>query len=412
MTSEKLERSLSKIIKKNFPEQMAFLAGLVRARSANHFTPEESTAEEPVEREVAEMIRKRLKKWGLKPKFVGTSLLRPNVVCNVGSKRARKSLMFNGHMDTAVPSEDYTLAPFSGAVRGNRLYGVGAYDMKGSLTGYLYAVKALLDAGVELDGRLLLTFVVDQEPGACSGFGTAYLLTRGIAAKAAIVGEPGTGKIAVGHRGGYRFKLTTFGEAVNTGVSSWERGEQGRNAIVDMARVISGLQNLEIPFKPARAFPGREPVFTFPVKIRGGSAAAMVPERCVAYGDVRLLPGNSDKQVRMLIREKLLQLPDIKYEIEDVLFVPAVEVDQKEEIVETLSEVAREVLGRKPVTEGAGPWNDAWMLIKRDIPTVCGFGPDGEGAHGPDEWVDLESLRKVTEIYARTAVRYLGVVEK
>ncbi len=412
MTSSALERSISKVIKKNFSEQVAFLASLVRARSVNHFTPEESKVDEPIEREVAEMIRKRLKKWGLKPKFVGASTARPNVVCSLGLKRARKSLLLNGHMDTAVPSEDYTLAPFSGAVRGNRLYGVGAFDMKGSLTAYMYAAKALAEVGVQLDGRLILAFVVDQEPGASSAWGTAYLLSKGLLAKAAVVGEPGTGKIAVGHRGGYRFKLTTFGEAVNTGVSSWEKGEQGRNAIVDMARVITALQKLEIPFKSARAFPGREPVFTFPVKIRGGAAVAMVPERCVAYGDVRLLPGNSDKQVRMLIKEKLLQLADIKYEIEDILFVPAVEVDTKEEIVETLSEVARETLGHKSVIEGAGPWNDAWMLIKRDIPTVCGFGPDGEGAHGPDEWVDLESLRKVTEIYAKLAVRYLGVVGK
>jgi len=54
------------------------------------------------------------------------------------------------------------------------------------------------------------------------------------------------------------------------------------------------------------------------VKIRGGAAATMVPERCVAYGDVRLMPGNSDKQVKMLIREKLLTMTDLKYEIEDI----------------------------------------------------------------------------------------------
>ena len=410
MTSSALERSLAKVIKKNYSEQTAFLAALVRARSVNHFTPEESKADEPVEKDVAEILRKRLKKWGLKPRFVGATPMRPNVVCSMGPKRSRKSLLLNGNMATSDQFKDYTLAPFSGAIRGNRLYGVGAYDMKATLTAYMYAVKALVDLGVELDGRLTLEFVVDQEPGASSAWGTAYLLSKGITAKAAIVGEPGTGKVAVGHRGGYRFKLTAFGEAVNTGLSSWERGEQGRNAIVDMARVITALQKLEIPFKSARAFPGREPVFTFPVKIRGGSAIGVVAERCSAYGDVRLLPGTSDKQVKMLVREKLLSLPDIKYEIEDILFVPAVEVDAKEEIVETLVEAARETLGRKPVTEGAGPWNDAWMLIKRDIPTVCGFGPDGDGAHGPDEWVDLVSLQKVTEIYAKVIVRYLGVI--
>ncbi len=409
MPSQAVDKLIPQIIKRNFEEQTAFLASLVRARSANHFTPEESSAQESVEKEVAELIGRRLKKWGLRPRFMGVSATRPNVVCAWGQRRSRKSLMFNGHMDTAVPSEDYSLAPFSGTIRGNKLYGVGAFDMKASLTGFMYALKALMEANVELDGRLVLAFVVDQEPGACSALGTSYLLSKGIVTKAAIVGEPGTNKIAIGHRGGYRFKMTVFGEAINTGVSAWEKGERGKNAIVDMAKVIMSLQGMEIPFKPARAFPGREPVFTFPVKIKGGTIVTMVPERCVAYGDVRLMPGNSDKQVKLWIREKLQQFPDLKYEIEDILFVPSVEVDPKEEIVEALSETARTVLNRRPLIEGAGPWNDAWMLIKRDIPTVCGFGPDGQGAHGSDEWVDLESLRKVTEIYAKVALEYLGI---
>lgn len=409
MISASLNRRLTQAVKKNFVEQTAFLASLVRARSANAFTPEESKAGEPIEKEVAELIAKRLREIGLRPRLLGVSQARPNVVCSLGPRRFRKSLMFNGHMDTTVPSQDYTLAPFSGSVRGNKLYGVGAYDMKGSLSAYVYALKALIDAGVELDGRLVMTFVVDEEPGANSSFGTAHILSKGIRTKVAIVGEPGTGKIAVGHRGGYRFKLTTFGEAIHTGVSAWEKKEQGRNAIVDMGRVISSLQDIEIPFKSARAFPGREPVFTFPVKIEGGAAMNMVPERCVAYGEVRLLPGNSDKQVQLLIKEKLRHLADIKYEIENLLFVPSVEIDQKEEIVELLSDTARKVLGRRPAIEGAGPWNDAWMLIKRDIPTISGFGPDGEGAHGPDEWVDLKSVKAVTEIYAKVALQYLGV---
>lgn len=410
MVSTVLNRKLSQLVKKNFEKQTAFLADLVRARSANPFTPEESKASESVERDVSEKIVKELKSIGLRPKLMGVNQDRQNVVCSFGPRRFRKSLMFNGHMDTSVPSEDYTLAPFSGAVRGKKLFGVGSYDMKGTLSAYVYALKALIDAGIELDGRLVLAFVVDQEPGACSRLGTAHILSKGVKTKVAIIGEPGTGKIAVGHRGGYRFKLTTFGEGVNTGMSAWEKGEKGRNAIVDMAKVIEILQAIELPFKPARAFPGRVPVVTFPVKIKGGASINMVPERCVAYGDVRLLPGNSDRQVKMWVQEKLRRrLPEVRYEIEDILFVPSVEIDQKEEIVETLSDIARSVLGKRPVVEGAGPWNDAWMLIKRDIPTICGFGPDGDGAHGPDEWVDLESVRKVTEIYAKVALKYLGV---
>src|SRR3989344_4610784 len=124
MTASALHKKLSKIIKQNFDEQTAFLAALVRTRSSNRFTPEESKASEPVEKEVAEVIARRLKKFGLRPKLMGVNAIRQNVVCSLGPRRFRKSLMFNGHMDTTVPSEDYSLAPYSGAVRVGRLFGV------------------------------------------------------------------------------------------------------------------------------------------------------------------------------------------------------------------------------------------------------------------------------------------------
>lgn len=409
MSSARLLQRISQVVSKNFSEQTSFASALVREKSENPYTPEQSSHKSTIEQGVATLIADHLKSLGLTPKRLGISKKRSNVVCYVGPRRFRKSLIFNGHMDTAPAGEGYTLDPHSGAVRDGKLYGVGAADMKGTLSAYVYAVKAVLELGVELDGRLILEFTVDEEPGGCSEFGTAFLLKQGIRARAALIGEPGIEKISIGTRGGYRFKLTTFGEAIHTGRRAWERKEAGRNAILDMARVALALEDMEIPFKPARAFPGRSPVLTFPIKIFGGISINSVPDKCVAYGDVRLMPGNSDKQVKIWIREKLAPIPGVHYELEDLLFVPAVEIDRKEEIVEILSKHAREVLGFSPKVEGSGPWNDAWMLVTHDIPCVSGFGPDGEGSHGINEWVDLASLKKVTEIYARAIVDYLGV---
>ena len=360
---------------------------------------------------MGELLYERLRSFGFVPKRVGASKKRTNIVCYWGPRRFRKSLILNGNMDTAPAGLGYTLDPHSGAIRDGKLYGVGAADMKSTLSAYVYALKALEVAGVKLDGRLILEFTVDEEPGGCSELGTAYLLKQGIRARAAIIGKPGTHKISIGNRGGYRFKLTVFGEAIHTGRRAWERKEAGRNAIVDMAKIILSLEDMEIPFKPARAFQGRSPVLTFPTKISGGLSVNSVPDRSVAYGDVRLMPGNSDKQVKIWIREKLSTIPGLRYELDDLLFVPAVEIDRKEEIVDILAKNSKNVLGVSPRIEGSGPWNDAWMLVTHDIPTISGFGPDGDGSHGINEWVDLESLKKVTEIYALVIVDYLGIRE-
>jgi succinyl-diaminopimelate desuccinylase len=50
------------------------------------------------------------------------------------------------------------------------------------------------------------------------------------------------------------------------------------------------------------------------------------------------------------------------------------------------------------------------MFIERGIPAICGYGVQCGGVHGADEWADLESLRNVTEIYARTILSYLSGV--
>lgn len=407
MISKANGNSIARAVHANFPKQVAFLSTLVKAKSPNPYTPQDSPLHEPVEKEVAELIHNKLDEEGLKPKYMGMSKERPNVVVEWGYKRARNSLMLNGHMDTVPPEGNDVISPYSGSVRGGKIYGLGVLDMKGSLSAYIYAVKALKEMGVKLTGKLLMTFVVDEESGACSQYGTQYLLEKGIVARTCLIGENGTKYVRVGQRGGYRFKLITKGESVHTGVSAWEKKETGRNAVVEMAAAIEALKDLEIPYKASRTFLGRKPVFTFPTKITGGTSINVVPNECVAFGDVRLLPGNSDSQVKMLMVERLQKL-GIQYEIVDLMFVPAVEIDPKEQIVETVQKEAGEVLGTTPQTKGSGPGTDGWMMVKRDIPTIFGFGPDGGGEHGRGEWVELASLEKVTEIYARVILDYLG----
>ncbi len=399
--------TIARAVKASFPEETAFLSALVKSKSTNPYTPQEPPLHESVEGEVPTLIFEKLKSLGLSPRYLGASKERPNVICEWGEKRGRMGLMLNGHMDTIPPEGRDLISPFSGAIRNGKVYGLGCLDMKASLTAYIFAVKALIQSGVKLKGKLTLAFVVDEESGACSPYGTQYLLDSGCVPKTCFIGEHGSQYVRTAQRGGYRFKIITKGEAVHTGVSAWERGEVGHNAVVDMAKIIEALQGLEIPYKQSKMFEGRRPMFTFPTKIAGGVAMNVVPSTCEAYGDVRLLPGNSETQVKILMVERLQKL-GIPYEIQDLLYVPAVEIDPHDPVVLSLQKAAKSVLGYVPEAKVSGPATDGWMLIKRDIPTIMGFGPDGGGEHGRGEWVDLSSLEKITEVYAKFIVDYLG----
>lgn len=399
--------TIARSVKASFDEEIAFLSSLVKSKSPNPYTPQDSPLHESVEGEVPTLIFEKLKSIGLSPRYLGASKERPNVVAEWGEKRGRMGLMFNGHMDTVMPEGRDMISPYSGAVRNGRVYGIGSLDMKASLVAYIFAVKALIESKVKIKGKLTLAFVVDEETGGCSPYGTQYLLDQGCVPKACFIGEHGSKYVRTGQRGVYRFKIVTKGEAVHTGVSAWERGEIGHNAVVDMSKIIEALQGLEIPFKTSKMFEGRKPVFSFPTKINGGVAVNIVPAYCEAFGDVRLLPGNSEAQVKILMIERLQKL-GIPYEIQDLIFVPAVEIDTHDPLVLSLQKTAKAVLGVEPEAKISGPATDGWMMVKRDIPTIMGFGPTGGGEHGRGEWVDLESLQKITEVYARFIVDYLG----
>lgn len=400
---------LDAILARRHAEQVAFLQTLVRTHSANPFTPETSDPNSPIERDMARVIHDRLSALGLMPGYEGVSTARPNVVARWPGVGQDRTLILNGHMDTVMPGPLWTKDPFGAAIEGNRLYGLGALDMKASLAVMIFATQALIEAGVTLAGDLVLAFVVDEEPGGCSAFGTQYLLDQGLTGAAAIVLEPEYTNITIGHRGGYRFKLTVHGEAAHTGLLAWERGEHGRNAITGMAAAIQALQDLPIPFDETPAFPQRRPVFTFPTMIQGGVSINAVPDTCVAYGDVRLLPGADAHTLEGLMRARLDAIPGLAYTLERLLFVPAVEIAPDHALVEALAQHTAALTGQTPTREGCGPWNDGWMFITRGIPAVCGFGPLGGGVHAPDEYVELDSLLAATRILARTIVDVVGL---
>jgi succinyl-diaminopimelate desuccinylase len=366
--------------------------------------PMKSSPYNPVELDLARIIFSKLKEIGLKPKLEGLSPSRPNVVCEFG--HGPKTLIFNGHMDTVPAADGYDFHPFSAKIHDGKAYGVGALDMKSALCCFVYMAKALQEFENELAGKICLQFVIDEEPMAASHFGTRFLLDRGYLGDAAIVAEPGAKKITIGNRGGYRFKIEVFGDAVHTGSREWEKGQEGKNAILDMAKAIKALQGMEFPKADHPLFPGRKNVFTFPTIIEGGKSINIVPDFCVAFGDVRLMPGINQEFIENMIKEKLNTI-GISYKLTPVIYVPSTVIDPKEKIVKVIQGSAETILGYKPYSEGSGPWCDMWMFIEKGIPAV-NFGCEGGGVHDKNEYVEIQNMIDITKIYVLTALDFFN----
>jgi acetylornithine deacetylase len=334
------------------------------------------------EPEIAERVARELRAAGLDVVVSEAAAGRPNVVGVLDGAAPGRSLMLCGHSDTVgVAGMD---APFDPAVRGDRLYGRGSQDMKGGVAAILDAARALSRDGWPA-GRLVVAIVSDEEHLSLG----ADALVREWTADAAVVAEPTDLTVVVGHKGFAWIEVVTEGRAAHG-----SRPREGRDAILRMGRVLSGLERLdrELQSRPEHPFLGTGSLHASLVE--GGRELSSYPDRCVLQMERRLL---TDEPEDTALREVVallaaLRAEDTGFEASARLTFgrPAYETPAGHPLPALLEEsLAR--LGRSPLRGGATFWTDAAILGHAGIPSVV-FGPGGAGLHGLEEHVRLSEV--------------------
>lgn len=337
---------------------------------------------------------------------------RPCVVASVG--RGDRGILFVGHTDTVAVGDaaNWSYDPFGADIAGGRLYGRGACDNKAGIAIAAHVLGVVREFEEHLNGRVILACVPDEETGATGRLGITPLLDAGyLDADAGIYTYPNVDKISIGHRGLLRIRIEARGEATHTGGDAWESGEQGVNAVTGMADLLLALEEWQPAFEPHSAFPGRRPVVTPGTLISGGHSESMVPDRCEALVDLRLLPGQESetltREIQRIADEVASRRPGLSFELTPTVDLPAVAISKEHPIVQSLAHWTEEVTGERPTMAGAGPANEGYLLIQAGIPTVCGFGPPGGNAHAADEYVEVDGLLATSKIYAAATLDVL-----
>src|ERR1035438_5320742 len=113
-------------------------ATLVRLVQINSINPTLAPGA-PGEREIADFIAGSLESIGLAAQILEPEPGRTSVLGRLSGTGGGRSLILNAHCDTVDVAG--MAEPFSGALRDGRIYGRGAYDMKGSLAACMAAAK-------------------------------------------------------------------------------------------------------------------------------------------------------------------------------------------------------------------------------------------------------------------------------
>jgi succinyl-diaminopimelate desuccinylase len=309
----------------------------------------------------------------------------PVLAATVGPETG-PTVVFHGHLDV-VPGFPEQYEP---RIDGDRLYGRGAYDMKGGLAAMMCATR---DLAAQSAVRVHFVCVSDEESDEADARGSDYLVEKGYRGDFAITGEPTDLQIGVQAKGVLALRIEVSGKSAH-GSTPW----LGDNAVlkaVDVFRLISSMpftrESSELFDRPSVSL-GR---------IIGGDAMNKVPDRCAIDVDIRFLPGQDSAALLAAIED----LPDTSV---SVVFrrEPAV-VDRDNPYVAALAESIADGVPAERISVGRDGASDIISFLEAGTPGVE-FGPVGAGHHGPDEWVSISSLER----YHRALVEFVHAIPK
>jgi acetylornithine deacetylase len=315
---------------------------------------------------------------------------RPNAIARIGS--GSPVLIFCAHIDT-VATDGMTIEPFTPDVADGKLYGRGAYDMKAGAAAIMCALDAL--ARDPAPGTVIGAFVCDEE-WASAG---AYHFVERYGGDACVVTEPSEGRLVLAHKGFVWLELTTHGVAAHG--SRWDLGD---SAIARMARIVSALDDHDQRTLRERTHPLLGPASMHVSQIQGGSGISTYAAECTARVERRTLPGETPEQVLREIEDVVAGTGE-SADIRILMDRPPLVCDRDAPIARAVRDAAREMTGSEPEECGVGYWMDAAVFANAGIQTV-NIGAGGAGAHGAEEWVDLESVVVNARILERTARRF------
>jgi putative selenium metabolism hydrolase len=382
----------------------SFLQDLVRIPSVNGRDNEKA---------VAERIVAEGKMLGFQSELVAKDAERPNAVVQLGSGENGFALI--AHIDTVAEGkhEDWGSPPFSAEIRNGNMFGRGTADNKAGIAVGMYTLQILRDLNL-LDPqttRVTLAGVVDEESGASSTLGVRYLLDQGILKAKGAIYAYASDIVCIGHRGLVRLEITAYGESVHAGLETWHNREQGENAVMGLAEILTKLEDLQVETNPVEGFEHLGFSITPGTLFNGGDYPSIVPNKAKAMVDMRLLPGQTKDTAMEKIRAVIAQVQNkrrgLRVETSLLVDMPGAAIPVDHPLALTAQEYTEVIHGKRWDIRGAGPGNEGYMLIGAGIPTLCGFGPTGGNAHAPNEWVQVDSLPKTAAMFAGIITSYL-----
>jgi acetylornithine deacetylase/succinyl-diaminopimelate desuccinylase-like protein len=312
-------------------------------------------------------------------------------------------------------------------IAGEMLFGKGMINDKAQLCAFMIAMRALEESGIKLNGDLILTAVAFETgnpsiaryqgvnyPG--EGFGTKWVVDRGIVADFALVGETSGFGIVQAECGAAWFRVRVQGREVYT--PRLERGnsiQENPNAFVKTARLIQAIEEWAVAYEKRETlkFSGGTIIPKAQiVDVRGGDHVGRPNAFCDVFIDVRILPGKNPNDVKSELKELTRKL-QIESEVSLFQYSRGHIAKGAEPLIAAIQTAHRYVLNSEPPEPPSAEtsmWRDLNVFNEIGIPSVC-YGPPRQReplSGAQNRAMKIADLVEATKVYALTALLICG----
>jgi acetylornithine deacetylase/succinyl-diaminopimelate desuccinylase-like protein len=334
------------------------------------------------EKNLASMLETLLKDANFSIERVATGG-RFNILAD--NNKSGKAILFYGHIDTVDVASGWTRDPFALTVEGNKGFGLGAYDMKGGMAAFLTAIQ-------DAPRHVKILLAVDEENISAGSWDVVQQKGNFFEdVELVISAEPNFGlgmhSITRGRTGRVIFTVVSKGKP-----SHIAKYTEGLNAIYPLVTFVSLIEKTDFHF-------GKMTVLQ-PRNIRTNTVGMSLCEQ--AEVDVEVLLGSEDS-----IESVLNKLTHSANSVEGALSVVLAPRKtpyltgyyfENFPLQKTIATIIKQFTGKSMQLHERSSVGDDNVLATLGIPVIT-WGPNGDGAHESDEWVNLKDLNLLSQMF-------------
>jgi len=314
---------------------------------------------------------------------------------------------FAGHTDVVPIGDeaDWSVHPFAGEIKDDRLYGRGASDMKGAIAAFVSAAQKFITArGNDFEGSISFLITGDEEGPAINGTVKVldWMRTEGQKVDHCLVGEPTNPNelgemVKIGRRGSMTGRITTHGTQGHVAYP-----QLADNPVPRLVEMLGLLCNLELDQGNEHFQASNLEVINLDI---GNEATNVIPGHASAVFNIRFNTEHSGNSLKATLKALCDQVGGAY----DLTYVPGGSepfLTVEGDFTRMVTKAIEAECGRVPELSTSGGTSDA-RFIKNYCPVVE-FGLIGQTMHKVDENAGTGDIDALSRIYHRILTDYFG----